>query len=198
MHDTTRHGPLTRRDFTRALAAGALLVGFTPPTTFGAATVVTASKQDSERGRKEGAMTTTQDTGLAEAREQVRVALAAMASGDPEPYINVWADLPDVTLFGAWGPIEQGHQNLTDTFRWVGRRFTGGALVPEDTVVYASGDLAYTVGFERGDVSVDGGEPRPMTIRVTHIYRRIDGTWRLVHRHADFPPADQRLGPGAR
>jgi ketosteroid isomerase-like protein len=26
----------------------------------------------------------------------------------------------------------------------------------------------------------------------THIYRRIDGEWYLVHRHADFPPSDQR------
>lgn len=139
-------------------------------------------------------MTTTQDTGLATAPERVRDALAAMSSGDPEPYIQLWPDLPDVTLFGAWGPIELGYQNLTDTFRWVGGRFSGGALVPEDTVVHESGDLAYTVGFERGDVSVDGGEPRPMTIRVTHIYRRLDGAWRLVHRHADFPPADQRTG----
>ena len=31
-----------------------------------------------------------------------------------------------------------------------------------------------------------------MTIRVTHIYRRIDGEWYLVHRHADFPLSDQR------
>jgi hypothetical protein len=31
-----------------------------------------------------------------------------------------------------------------------------------------------------------------MTIRVTHVYRRFDDDWRLVHRHADFPPADQR------
>jgi ketosteroid isomerase-like protein len=76
----------------------------------------------------------------------------------------------------------------------VGGRFTGGTFAPKDTVVYASGDLAYTVGFERGDVSVDGGPPQPMTIRVTHIYRHIDGKWRLVHRHADFPPADQRPG----
>ena len=28
--------------------------------------------------------------------------------------------------------------------------------------------------------------------RVTHIYRRIAGEWYLVHRHADFPPSDQR------
>jgi hypothetical protein len=48
------------------------------------------------------------------------------------------------------------------------------------------------VGFERGEVVVDGGAPRPMTIRVTHIDRCVDGEWRLVHRHADFPPEDQR------
>jgi ketosteroid isomerase-like protein len=41
-------------------------------------------------------------------------------------------------------------------------------------------------------VSVDGATTTPMTIRVTHIYRRIDGDWHLVHRHADFPPPDQR------
>ena len=27
-----------------------------------------------------------------------------------------------------------------------------------------------------------------MTLRVTPVLRRIDGEWRLVHRHADFPP----------
>ena len=138
------------------------------------------------------AATPPEDGGFAEAREQVRLALAAMGSGDPQPYMDLWADSPDVTLFGAWGPIEQGHQALVETFRWVGGRFSGGSLEPEDTVVHASGDLAYTVGFERGEVSVDGGAPRPMTLRVSHIYRRVEGKWRLVHRHADFPPPDQR------
>jgi hypothetical protein len=52
-------------------------------------------------------------------------------------------------------------------------------------------DLAYTVGFERGPASVDGGPEREMVIRVTHIYRRFGEEWMLVHRHADFPPADQ-------
>jgi hypothetical protein len=33
---------------------------------------------------------------------------------------------------------------------------------------------------------------REMVIRVTHIYRRFGEEWMLVHRHADFPPADQR------
>jgi ketosteroid isomerase-like protein len=129
---------------------------------------------------------------FADARARVRDALAAIAAGDPQPYIECWAAVDDVTLFGAWGPIEKSHQRLIDTFDWVGNRFKAGRLVPEDMVAFASGDLAYTVGFERGEVAVDDGPRRPMTIRVTHVYRRFDDEWRLVHRHADFPPPDQR------
>jgi ketosteroid isomerase-like protein len=133
-----------------------------------------------------------QEQAFLHARERVKTALGQMGSGDPEPYIDCWADADDVTLFGAWGPIEKGHQQLVETFRWVGSRFKAGTLVPEDEVVFQSGDLAYTVGFERGDIAVDDGGPRHMTIRVTHVYRRFGDEWRLVHRHADFPPVDQR------
>ena len=88
---------------------------------------------------------------------RVDEAVMTIRSGDPQPYIDCWADAPDVTLFGAWGPIELGYPAVAGTFHWVGSRFTGhsGGGV-ENTVVYASGDLAYTVGFERGPVSVDG------------------------------------------
>jgi ketosteroid isomerase-like protein len=133
------------------------------------------------------------DGGLDKALRQVGEAVMTIRSGDPGPYIDCWADDPDVTLFGAWGPIEHGREAVVGTFGWVGSRFTGhtGGSV-ENTVVHASGDLAYTVGFERGPASVDGRPEQEMVIRVTHVYRRFDGQWRLVHRHADFPPADQR------
>ena len=107
--------------------------------------------------------------------------------------INSLAVSDDVTLFGAWGPIEKGHKAVADTWRWVGSRFTSADAVDvERTVVASSGDLAYTVGLERGSVSVQGGPPRDVVIRVTQIYRRIDDEWKLMHRHADFPPPDQR------
>jgi ketosteroid isomerase-like protein len=136
-------------------------------------------------------LTTKGTSSFADARARVGIALAAMGSGDPEPYIDCWLRSDDVTLFGAWGPIEKGRTRLSETFRWVGSRFKAGALIPEDVVSFESGDLAYTVGFERGEVVVDGGRPTPMTIRVTHVYRRIDGEWALVHRHADFPPGER-------
>jgi hypothetical protein len=94
---------------------------------------------------------------------------ARWPAATPGPYTALWDDGPDVTLFGAWGPIERGAEALHRTFEWVGSRFAGGELVPEDVVLHQSGELACTVGFERGAVRVDGGELRPMAIRVTHV-----------------------------
>ncbi|SDC08634.1 Ketosteroid isomerase homolog [Geodermatophilus telluris] len=132
------------------------------------------------------------DPALSRAMARVADGLAAMGAGDPGPYASCWADSPDVTLFGAWGPVEKGHHAVTRTVEWVGSRFSDGRLVPRYDVVDVSGDLAYTVGVERGTVRVDGGEPQEMTLRVTHVYRRVEGDWWLVHRHADVPPADPR------
>ena len=116
-----------------------------------------------------------------------------MLNGDPGPMISYWADSDDITVFGGWGRIEKGHTSVTDAMRWVASRFTGaGAVDLEHLVIASSGDLAYTAGFERSHVSVDGGPRRDMTLRVTHIYRRIDSAWKLVHRHADLPPPDPR------
>ena len=52
-------------------------------------------------------------------------------------------------------------------------------------------DLAYTVGYEHTAFSMDGGPVAPITLRVTHVYRREDGEWKIVHRHADVPPTGQ-------
>ena len=49
----------------------------------------------------------------------------------------------------------------------------------------ASGDLAYTVAYEHTTAALHGGEPTPYVLRVTTVFRREDGTWKVVHRHAD-------------
>jgi ketosteroid isomerase-like protein len=131
---------------------------------------------------------------LQETLNRARAAHVAMAQGDPEPLMRLWSRADDVTLFGAWGPCKRGWDELSPTFRWVATRFGGGECRFEDVTVSVSGDLAYTVGYERGVVVVDGGQPQPMSIRVTHIYRREAGEWRLVHRHGDFAPVDESAG----
>ena len=130
---------------------------------------------------------------LEETLREVDAALRAMGSGDTDSYAALWDDSPDVTLFGASGPIERGTEAVRSTFEWVGSRFGDGELVPDNVVVHMSGALACTIGFERGEVSMDGRSPQPMVLRTTHVYRYTRAKWHLVHRHADVPPREQRL-----
>lgn len=130
---------------------------------------------------------------LVAALDAVGEALAAMAAGDPEPYRRCWADTGDSTLYGAFGTIERGREAIDETLGWVASRFAGGTLTPHYDVVHASGDMACTVGSEIGETRLDGAEASPLVIRVTHVYRRIEGQgWRIVHRHADHPPRLER------
>jgi len=114
----------------------------------------------------------------------------AMALGDPEPYKALWSRGEDVSLFGAFGPCKKGWDQLEKTFDWVASRYREGVVTDEYEVVHEGADLAYTVGYEIDDVVLDGATTR-QRLRVTQIYRRENGEWRLVHRHGDFAPADQ-------
>jgi ketosteroid isomerase-like protein len=126
---------------------------------------------------------------LLDALRRIADALDDMGHGDPAPYAELWPESADVTLFEAWGPTERGHDDVTRTF---GSRFSGGPIEPRYEVIHADGDLACTIGYEVGTVRVDGGPETRMRLRVTHVLRRVDGQWRLVHRHADVPPEDPR------
>ena len=67
---------------------------------------------------------------LRAALDRVADALAAMFTGDPAPYAALWAAGEQPTLFGAWGPTEQGHDAVVGTFAWVASRFSDGLRVP--------------------------------------------------------------------
>lgn len=127
-----------------------------------------------------------------------RKANAAVFAGDAEPYIAMWARRGPVSLFGGWGPCRTDRGEMRRVFGWVGSRFGAGTEMTTDfEVEHVGTDVAYTVGYEHGHASIDGGPARPMRIRVTHIYRLEDGEWRLVHRHGDFAPVDESPGVSA-
>jgi ketosteroid isomerase-like protein len=89
-----------------------------------------------------------------------------------------------------------GWEELSGIFRSIASRWSSCTDQRLDIIAAGvSGELAYTVGFEHTAVSVDGVPAQPYTLRVTQVYRREQGEWKVVHRHADQVPTEQRL-PG--
>jgi ketosteroid isomerase-like protein len=94
----------------------------------------------------------------------------------------------DVTIMGGWGGHAKGWDKVSPWYDWAAARFReSGAKVNVEYISSAvSGDLAYTVSIERSEALVAGQDkPAPMALRVTHVFRKEDGAWKLVHRHAD-------------
>ena len=111
----------------------------------------------------------------------------AIHQGDVEPRLALWSRHDPVTLYGA-RLSGQGWAQLEPTFREVATWFSNATSYDFEVVAAgASGDLAYIVGHEHNEVQVEG-VPTAYTLRSTHVYRREDGEWRIVHRHADAPP----------
>ena len=116
----------------------------------------------------------------------------AIHNGNVEPRLEMWTTREPVTLFGAGVPLKRGSDEVTRAFRWLASRFSNCTAYRFELIAAGlSGDLAYTVGFEHSTRSMDGGPAESVTLRVTHIYRRENGEWKIVHRHGDTPPIDQ-------
>jgi ketosteroid isomerase-like protein len=108
----------------------------------------------------------------------------ALHNGDAGPRSETWSTREPVTVFGAW-------MNATDAdearalFQRIAEAFSDVEEGRVELVAHdVSGDFAYTVHREHTVTSVNG-EVRRYVLRTTQIYRREDGTWKVVHRHAD-------------
>lgn len=120
-----------------------------------------------------------------------RQAEQALILGNPEPRMEMWSQAAPVTLFSAGGECLSGWQSISGFFRHLASRFSNGSGFRFDVdAAEISGDLAYTVGFEHYDVSVGGRPVKQVAIRVTHVYRRESGEWKIVHRHGDAAQFD--------
>jgi len=128
---------------------------------------------------------------LAEVVPLQTAAERALHQGDPEPRLALWSREDPVTVFGAKLSCA-GWSDVSTTFHDVASWFSNSTRFDFEVIAAgASGDLAYTVGYEHDRAEVEG-TMREYTLRVTHVYRRENGSWRIVHRHADFPPGEAK------
>lgn len=117
---------------------------------------------------------------------QVQEAMRQFITGNAASLKALYSHADDVTVFGGFGAYERGWQQVGSNVDWASARFRGGSITFETLALGVSGDLAYTIWLEKGEVRVAGREElSPLAIRVTHIYRREAGSWKLIHRHGD-------------
>ncbi len=119
--------------------------------------------------------------------ERYQRALGEFVKGDPEPVKMVFSHREDVTLANPLGPAVRGWEQVAATGERAASQLRDGEIVGFDIVAkYVTPELAYIVWGERVKAKFGGRQDvAPSALRVTTIFRPEDGTWKVVHRHAD-------------
>ena len=110
-----------------------------------------------------------------------------ITNGNPDVYKSLYSHRDDVTLANPFGPPALGWSEVAATIDRAAGHYRDGEIVGVDRVsAVVTGELAYVVEIERYRARV--GESRDLTaveLRVTTVFRREGGAWKVTHRHAD-------------
>jgi ketosteroid isomerase-like protein len=115
-------------------------------------------------------------------------ALNRMTDGDAGSLAAVWSHDATVTTMHPIGGRETGWDDVRGSFEGVAQLASEGHVDLRDQSIQVTGDLAYEVGVEQGQFTL-AGEQIAIDQRVTNVYRREAGQWRMVHHHTDVSPA---------
>ena len=121
---------------------------------------------------------------IAWTQSRLRDAETALHNGDPEPRLALWSSGEPVSVLGARRSAT-GQEEVRELFRALAETFADcTSHLYEIVAAEVIGDMAFTAGYERTEASING-ERRRYVLRVTQIYRREDGEWKVFHRHRD-------------
>ena len=127
-------------------------------------------------------------------RDELDRAMGSFVQGDASAAAGLWMPADDVTIFGAFGGYERGWDSVRPRLAWAASQFRDGTWSCDHLSAHFGADVGYTVGIEHARAFI-GGIPGRQDLRVTHLFRRVGGTWQIVHRHAD--PLTSRAAPPA-
>lgn len=117
----------------------------------------------------------------------------AYVSGDGEPLVKISATKSPATFFSPGGDLTEGAKKIAARYKKDAEVFESADENKFKTLqMSADENIAFWVGLQTSVVTMKGKKkPIPMTLRVTEIFRRDDGDWKLIHRHADFLKKDE-------
>ncbi|MCG8545786.1 MAG: nuclear transport factor 2 family protein [Alphaproteobacteria bacterium] len=121
------------------------------------------------------------------ASEELYAALNRMLAGDARSLGDIWSHSSTVTALHPIGDWHVGWDDVKSSFDKVAKASTGGQVTLTDQLIRVAGDTAYEVGVEHAQFAI-AGQPLTVNSRVTNIYRREQGAWKIVHHHGDKSP----------
>ena len=117
-------------------------------------------------------------------RERERAA-AAYVVGDAKPVAALSTTSDPATFFHPNGEVVQGARAVTERYDRDAHSFEPGGTSHFE-VLQSGSEVAFWTGYQVADAKLRGKpEPIPMKLRVTEVFRREAGGWKLVHRHAE-------------
>ena len=125
------------------------------------------------------------------ALDKFYAALNRMITGDAGAFGDIWSHAATVTTMHPIGGREVGWDNVRKSFEQVAqiaKGGKGGQVKLSDQYIQVAGDVAYELGVERGQADL-AGQQVTFADRVTNIYRRESGAWKIVHHHTDISQA---------
>jgi ketosteroid isomerase-like protein len=114
-------------------------------------------------------------------------ALDQIAKGNPSGFLELCSQAEHATLANPFGPPARGADQIAEAVGRAASNYRDGRAIAFETVArYETPDLAYVVEIERFEAKVGGSDQvSPVALRVTSIFRPEDGSWKVIHRHAD-------------
>jgi len=109
---------------------------------------------------------------------------------ETDAFLELWSHGPDASIMAAVGGYRIGFDEVSRLLHWVSRTLPSFDTYEFETLTaHADDELATSVELEH---LTNEGEDQHTTLRTTHIYRREDGAWKLLHRHAEaLTPVDE-------
>ena len=130
---------------------------------------------------------TTEDE-VRNASNQFYAALNKMVNGSSQSLSDIWSHSTTVTTMHPIGGREVGWKDVWATWDQTAKVASDGRVKLEDQILRVVGDLAYEIGIENAEIMI-AGQKVTDKVRVTNIYQKEGGTWKIVHHHSDLSPA---------
>jgi ketosteroid isomerase-like protein len=122
------------------------------------------------------------------ASERFYAALTRTLNGDASSLTDIWSHSATVTSMHPIGGREVGWDQVRKSFEQISQVTSAGQVRLSDQFIQVVGDIAYELGIEHARFTLVG-QPVAGDCRVTNIYRRESGIWKVVHHHTDATPA---------